>query len=335
MLGNDRGLFHWSVIKFILSARHPLSEASRPENGPIEFSTLPNSCRTLQISLLSITSAMSAIQRDECARLDKHSNQHRQLDFATNTGFTFDMILMDHIAIVEASDPLGALALIEVASVSNLAQMTYGDPAMLSALQRSDYMGRLMSWLRGSLSNYEPGANMMLTMMVPRFAHYLTETFVTFFSQPLQKVLAPDLRSQTVKLAVIPTLEELGLYRDVDIVKTLDILLPSLVLPIPDGSPLLVTLHKQLQICSLRMSKHPKADDVMKRAWHKHDWITRLPQTIIFGRIEGPICGAIGCADVTTPTMKCSRCGSRYYCNPKCQRADWKSHKQYCSKKKS
>ncbi len=39
------------------------------------------------------------------------------------------------------------------------------------------------------------------------------------------------------------------------------------------------------------------------------------------------ICG--GCKNLTTSTMKCSKC-KVYYCNSACQTRDWKAHKLIC-----
>lgn len=38
------------------------------------------------------------------------------------------------------------------------------------------------------------------------------------------------------------------------------------------------------------------------------------------------------CNDVGLDHMRCSKCEESFYCNPKCQKKDWKRHKKWCSK---
>lgn len=42
------------------------------------------------------------------------------------------------------------------------------------------------------------------------------------------------------------------------------------------------------------------------------------------------VCGAAMCSK--DGTLRCSRCKNQYYCSPKCQKADWKTHKPTCTK---
>lgn len=41
------------------------------------------------------------------------------------------------------------------------------------------------------------------------------------------------------------------------------------------------------------------------------------------------ICGAAMCS--ANGTLRCSRCKTQYYCSAKCQKSDWKTHKQTCT----
>lgn len=41
------------------------------------------------------------------------------------------------------------------------------------------------------------------------------------------------------------------------------------------------------------------------------------------------ICGAAMCS--ANGMLRCSRCKTQYYCSAKCQKSDWKTHKQTCT----
>ena len=40
------------------------------------------------------------------------------------------------------------------------------------------------------------------------------------------------------------------------------------------------------------------------------------------------------CSGVGLGLMRCTRCEEAFYCNPKCQKSDWKRHKKWCGKRR-
>ncbi|KAF8307340.1 hypothetical protein DL93DRAFT_2232225 [Clavulina sp. PMI_390] len=334
--------FHWTVLFFLLAMRHPLSEAACREKNPIDFTYMFNSNQTLFSSCVLYKPLIYAIAHNESVGAAQPQSTRKPLDYTANTGIAAEVIFRDHVAIVEALGLVVDLRMMEATNLAILVELSSGDPGIMETIRTFNYVNRSVRWLREILlekitSIHDPRAEEKIVLAIPHVATHFVRALASLIDDESTNRLSKvdDLWVEAVHSGIISTLEILSFRQGVDVAQLLDGLIPGLTWHINVDSrtpgPVAEALLKQLRISSLRVNQNPDASDVAKKAWRDHDWVGKFPQYITFGRVEEPVCGAIGCRSLVEAKMKCMRCGDRYYCDKECQRVDWKSHKVHCA----